>query len=59
MTNTEKRKLRQIIQTKLVMLITNDEYIHNDEEYTLALFYASQEIGMMLAKLDDIFDEEK
>lgn len=58
MTQVEKRKLRQKIQTKITALVTDDTYIHNDEEYALALFYASQEIGMMLARLDDIFDED-
>lgn len=57
MTQTEKRRLRQTIQTKITALVTDETYIHNDEEYAIALFYASQEIGMMLARLDDVFDE--
>lgn len=56
MTVAEKRKLRRKIQTGLVNLLCDKTV--NEEEYFIGLLYASQELGMMLSRFDDVFDEE-
>ena len=56
MTLTEKRLLRQKVQVEVSHVIC--ELANNDDEYLLALLYASQQIGNDLARFDDMFDEE-
>lgn len=55
MTVAEKRKLRRKIQTGLTNLLCNE--IASDEEYFIGLLYANQELGMMLSRFDDMYDE--
>lgn len=57
MNNIEKRKLRQKIQTGITRFICDN--VKGDEEFFLALLYASQEINNCLARFDDIFDERE
>lgn len=57
MNSTDKRKLRQSIQTKVINTILDE--CNNDEEFFIALLYAQQEITNALVRFDDLFDEEK
>ena len=57
MNSTDRRKLRQNIQTKVINTILDE--CNSDEEFFNALLYAQQEITNALVRFDDLFDEEE
>lgn len=60
MTRKEKRAIKEYIMQAVPGIFVNREYIHNREEFFVALCYASVEFSNLLAtQFDDMFDDEE